>query len=85
MTAALAKELGPSGITVNAVAPGFVHTDMTASVTPEHMVDVYASIPLRRAGEAREIGDVIAFLCSPGASYVTGQILPVCGGKTVGR
>jgi 3-oxoacyl-[acyl-carrier protein] reductase len=85
MTAALAKELGPRGITVNAVAPGFVHTDMTASVTPEHLVEVNRSIPLGRPGQPEEIGETIAFLCSPAASYVNGQVLPVCGGKTLGR
>jgi 3-oxoacyl-[acyl-carrier protein] reductase len=85
MTAALAKELGPQGITVNAVAPGFVQTDMTASTTSEHLVEVNKSIPLGRPGQTEEIGDVIGFLCSPAASYVTGQIIPVCGGKTLGR
>jgi 3-oxoacyl-[acyl-carrier protein] reductase len=85
MTTALAKQLGPRGITVNVVAPGFVHTDMTASVPAEHLTAVTDSIPLGRPGLPAEIGEAIAFLCSPASSYINGQILAVCGGKTLGR
>ena len=85
MTVTLAKELGPDGITVNAVAPGFVTTDMTADVSEGHLREVEASIPLGRFGTPHEIASAVAFLCSDAASYVNGQILPVCGGKVLGR
>jgi 3-oxoacyl-[acyl-carrier protein] reductase len=87
LTATLALELGPFGINVNAVAPGYVATSMTAATasrvgaTPEeHQERAAASTPLRRVGQPEEIASVIAFLASDDASYVSGQTLYVNGG-----
>jgi len=87
LTATLAIELGPFGITVNAVAPGYIATAMTAATatrvgsTPEdHQQEVAARTPLRRVGQPEEVAAVIAFLASDEASYVSGQTLYVNGG-----
>jgi 3-oxoacyl-[acyl-carrier protein] reductase len=77
----LARELGPKGITVNSIAPGRIDTARIREVYPEGPTEAdLQSIPLRRLGTAREIGDVVAFLCSPRASYVTGTVVAVDGG-----
>jgi len=80
LTKSLALELSPRGVTVNAVAPGWIRTDMTADATPEEWEEALAEIPLGRIGEAEEIASVVAYLASPEASYVTGQVLHVNGG-----
>ena len=80
MTKALARELGSRGITVNAVAPGFIKTEMT-EVLPEQVKEgMLAQIPLKRAGETKDIAEAVAFLASDRASYITGQTLQVNGG-----
>ncbi len=80
MTKSAAKELASRSITVNAVAPGFIETDMTAALSDESR-DAYAkAIPLGRLGSAQDVADAVAFLASDKASYITGQILAVNGG-----
>lgn len=80
MTKALAKEVGSRGITVNAVAPGFIETDMTAVLKDEVKEAIMAGIPLKRVGKPQDIAEAVAFLASDKASYITGQVLSVDGG-----
>ncbi len=79
-TKSLAKELGSRNITVNAVAPGFIDTDMTRSLPQEHKESLIGQIPLGRLGQPDEIAGAVAFLCSPDGSYITGETLHVNGG-----
>jgi 3-oxoacyl-[acyl-carrier protein] reductase len=80
LTKTAAKELAGRGVRVNAVAPGFIETDMTAAI-PEKVAEVMRShIPLGRAGQPEDVADVVAFLCSDAARYLTGQVLHVSGG-----
>ncbi len=83
LTKSLAKELAPSGITVNCVAPGAVDTDMLASLSEEDRALLVEEIPLGRLGRPEEIAETICWLCSPAASYVTGQILSQNGGMVL--
>jgi 3-oxoacyl-[acyl-carrier protein] reductase len=79
----LARDLGPQGITVNSIAPGRIDTERLKEVYPNGPTEAdLATIPLRRLGEPREVGDVICFLASDRASYVTGAVIPVDGGLT---
>lgn len=79
----LARDLGPRGITVNSIAPGRIDTERLKEVYPNGPSESdLAGIPLRRLGEPREVGDVICFLASDRASYVTGTVIPVDGGLT---
>ena len=80
MTRALARELGSRGITVNCVAPGFIQTDMTASLPEEQQKALNAQIPLGHMGQPADIAHAVAYLASPEAGYVTGQELHVNGG-----
>jgi 3-oxoacyl-[acyl-carrier protein] reductase len=81
----LARELGPKGITVNCVAPGRIDTDRIREVYPDGPTAAdLAGIPLQRLGTTREIGDVVAFLCSERASYVSGTVILVDGALTRG-
>lgn len=77
---ALAREVGSRGITVNAVAPGFIDTDMTRELPDAQREALLGQIPLGRLGQADEIAKVVAFLASDGAAYVTGATVPVNGG-----
>jgi len=79
-TRALAREVGARNITVNAIAPGFIDTDMTRALSDEQRSVMLEQIPLGRLGEASEIGAVVAFLCSDAAGYITGETLHVNGG-----
>ena len=80
LTKAVAKELASRNITVNAVAPGFIETDMTASLPDKAWEEVVAQIPLGRAGTARDIAAAVVFLASDQAVYITGQVIHVSGG-----
>ena len=80
MTRSLAREVGSRGITVNCVAPGFIETDMTRSLTEAQSAALLAQIPLGRLGQASEVAQAVAFLASPEASYITGTELHVNGG-----
>jgi 3-oxoacyl-[acyl-carrier protein] reductase len=79
----LARELGPLGITVNSIAPGWIDTERIREVSPEGVSeDELAAIPVRRLGTPREIGDLVAFLCSDRAAYISGTVIPFDGGLT---
>lgn len=81
---ALAKEIGSRGITVNAVAPGFIDTDMTKGLTEKQTDILLASIPLGRLGQPEEIAAVVGFLASDSGAYITGETLHVNGGMYMG-
>ena len=83
MTKTAAKELGSRGITVNAVAPGFIQTPMTDKLTDEQKAALLAQIAMKRYGQPEEIAGVVAFLCSDDASYVTGQTIEISGGLSM--
>ena len=83
LTKALAKEVGPSGITVNCVCPGVADTDMMSSFSKEDKDALTEEIPLGRIASADDIARVISFLASDSADYITGQIIPVNGGFVI--
>jgi len=85
MARSLARELGSRAITANVIAPGFVETDMTADLDEKRRGDIAGQIPLGRFCSAEEIADVVSFIASPKASYITGAIIPVDGGLGMGH
>lgn len=80
MTKSLAKELASRGVTVNAVAPGFMETDMTAALSEAARAATLAAVPMGRMGTAEDVAQAVAFLASDCAGYITGQVLGVDGG-----
>lgn len=82
-TKALAKELGPSGIRVNAVAPGVIVTDMVKNVSPETMEELRQETPLEQLGRPEQIADAMWFLASEQAAFITGEVLNVSGGFVI--
>lgn len=80
MTKSAAKELAARGITVNAIAPGYIETDMTDVLSDDVKDGIKKSIPLSRLGQPEDIANAVKFLASDDASYITGQVLHVCGG-----
>ena len=85
MARSFSRELGSRSITANVIAPGFVETDMTADLDEKRRNDIAAQVPLGRFCSAEEIADVVAFIASPQASYITGAIIPVDGGLGMGH
>jgi 3-oxoacyl-[acyl-carrier protein] reductase len=85
MARSFARELGSRGITANVIAPGFVETDMTAALDDKRRQDIAAQVPLGRFCSAQEIAEVVSFIASPQASYITGAIIPVDGGLGMGH
>jgi 3-oxoacyl-[acyl-carrier protein] reductase len=83
LTKAAAKELGPSGVRVNAVQPGLVTTGMTLALKPEIFASKQAEVPLGRAGRPEEVAAAVLFLASPMASYINGAVLEVTGGRGI--
>ena len=83
MTKSLAREIASRGITVNAVAPGLISTDMTAAMPEEARKKLAAEIPLGRPGEPRDVAEAVAFLAGDGGAYITGQVISVDGGMTI--
>ena len=83
LTKALAKELGPSGITVNCVAPGVIDTEMNAALDPEAKAALGEETPLGRLGTPRDVAEAICFLAGPGGDYFTGQVLAPNGGFVI--
>jgi 3-oxoacyl-[acyl-carrier protein] reductase len=85
MARSFARELGSRGITANVIAPGFVETDMTAALDEKRRSEIAGSVPLGRFCTAEEIADVVTFIASPQASYISGALIPVDGGLGMGH
>ena len=83
LTKSVARELAARNITVNAVAPGYIDTDMTQAMTETAREATLAQIPLKRVGTPRDIAEMVAFLASDRASYITGQVISVDGGMAI--
>lgn len=83
MTKALAKELGPSGITVNAIAPGVINTEMNSKLSDEDKAVLVNDTPLMRIGEPSDVAEAAFFLAGEGASFITGEVLNVSGGYVI--
>jgi 3-oxoacyl-[acyl-carrier protein] reductase len=85
MARSLARELGSRSITANVVAPGFIETDMTAVLTDQQKDTIKTQVPLGRYGTADEVAQTVLWLTGPGATYVTGAVVPVDGGLGMGH
>jgi 3-oxoacyl-[acyl-carrier protein] reductase len=85
MARSFARELGSRGITANVIAPGFVETDMTSTLDEKRRNDIAQQVPLGRFCSAQEIAEVVTFIASPQASYITGALIPVDGGLGMGH
>jgi len=83
LTKSAARELASRGITVNAVAPGFIETAMTAKLSPEARAAILKQVPLASLGQPEDVAAAVLFLASPAARYITGQVLPVDGGMAM--
>ena len=83
MTKALAKEVGPSGITVNCIAPGLINTEMNGSLSEDDLKEIIDSTPVTRMGEARDIAEAALFLASEKSSFITGDVINASGGFVV--
>lgn len=83
LTKSLAKEVGSRGITVNAIAPGFIKTDMTEVLSDKVKEHINSQIPLKRMGEPEDVANMVAFIASQQSSYITGQVINVDGGMVV--
>lgn len=83
LTKSLAKELGSRGITVNAVAPGFINTDMTAGLSEKVKEEASKNIPLKKLGNPEDVANLVGFLASDAANYITGQVINVDGGMVM--
>ena len=83
LTKSMAKELGTRGITVNAVAPGYIDTDMTEVLSQKVKDAIMDNIPLKRMGKTDDVANLVAFLASDKAAYITGQVIHVDGGMVV--
>jgi 3-oxoacyl-[acyl-carrier protein] reductase len=84
LTRALAREVASRGITVNAVAPGFIDTDMTSNLSDRQRSAILEQIPLNRLGQTSEVAAAVAFLASPAAAYITGEVVNINGGMYMG-
>lgn len=82
LTKSLAKEIGPRGVRVNAIAPGFIITEMTSKLSDEVRAEWVKTIPLRRGGTPEDVANTALFLASDLSTYVTGQVIHVCGGMS---
>jgi len=81
----LAREIGSRKVTVNVVAPGFIETDMTAALPDKRRQEIVGQIPLQRMAQPAEVADVVTWLSSAGAGYITGAVIPVDGGLGMGH
>ena len=83
LTKAVAREFASRGVTVNALAPGFVETDMTAALTAELKAEVMKKVPMNLLAKVEDVAEAALFLAGPGARYITGQVLAVDGGMAM--